>query len=208
MFKPGIDKIPYSKAILALKEICRTKCESSRATARYITPKFLEYVAAHSGKKLIADGSQLYSRDGWHREHAGSLRQIVRRAVEAIGHPAYYAEVAAMVRKQRPQMAFLTDKQVQGCLARYDEFKLAARGTYGMSNWKIPHYKTHAEAIMELLLKRPGAMQRKEIIAALARNPRYKKAGIYAALAEHPRFVRVGPATYDLRERADKGKSQ
>lgn len=67
-------------------------------------------------------------------------------------------------------------------------------------------YKTHSQAIIELLASYGDAMRGAQIISRLTRYGDYKTANLQAALYAHPRIIPVGQDTYDLRERVNKKK--
>jgi hypothetical protein len=80
-------------------------------------------------------------------------------------------------------------------IIRYDTFKIAGRGTYGLTAWDIKSYRSVSTAIEEFLDAKDLPQRRQQIIRHLGGE--FTDANITAALNVKTRFKNIGDGIYD-----------
>jgi DNA-directed RNA polymerase alpha subunit len=132
-------------------------------------------------------------------EQATQRRQVVRAALERIGRPVHYREVARFIRDHNEALAEIADRNVHACLTYYDEFvPTGERGMYGLEEWGIERYQTTADRVEELLRSHQRPLDIRRIIELLG-NEGVPENNIRACL-DQMRFVLPGDGTVILSE--------
>jgi hypothetical protein len=181
---------------------CGTACPRDERSPEAFSTAFVTYLVNASTKWDIVD-DRVLPRGEWVRRYGNRLHEVVKVTLEQIGHPVHYSELAARIRQDNEKQHDLSDRSVHACLGHYaDDFTLVERGTYGLASWDSRPYKTHAEAIIELLEEVGEPMQGHQIVSKLTRDGGYKESNLRAALGQHPSIVKISQDTYDLAERA------
>jgi hypothetical protein len=181
-----VDEMHVMDAAARLSMACNQVCFDRNGGA-HISPALVTMIASRSDS-IISEGSKILTKDAWDRLYGRSLRVVVRSVLEESGHPLHYSEIAERIRKTNLKYGTV----------------IAGRGTYGLSLWEIKQYKSHAEAVIELLGQLGEPMRGEHIVERLTRNGEYKPMNIRAALTTHPMIVKVGQDTFDLRDRSRK----
>jgi DNA-binding transcriptional ArsR family regulator len=135
--------------------------------------------------------------------HGRTKREIVRAALQLLGRPTHYTELAAFIRKRSVSWADVADHAVHARLMNYpDEFILIETlGTYGLSEWGVERYKTAGDHVEEFLRKRRQPALVKEIVRAL-RKDGVSENNIRACLGQS-RFINHSGGLVGLREWAN-----
>lgn len=198
------DEMHVMDAAARLSMACNQVCFDRNGGA-HISPALVTMIASRSDS-IISEGSKILTKDAWDRLYGRSLRVVVRSVLEESGHPLHYSEIAERIRKTNLKYGTVKNSQVHTVLSNgiCPEFKIAGRGTYGLSLWEIKQYKSHAEAVIELLGQFGEPMRGEHIVERLARNGEYKPGNIRVALTSHPKIVKVGQDTFDLADRLSK----
>lgn len=196
-----VDEMHAVDASARLSMACNQVC-FDRNGGVHISPALVTMIASRS-EGIVSEGNKILTKDAWERVYGRSLRTAVRLVLEDTGHPLHYSEIAERIRMTNLKYSKVTSSQIHTVLSNgiCPEFKIAGRGTYGLSTWEIKPYRTHAEAVMDLLEQSGEPMRAEIIVERLARNGEYKPGNIRAALTSHPRIVKVGQDTFDLADR-------
>lgn len=187
-----------------LVDHCRSFCRKTTSIPKKISPLFIQLVQKQIPDLYLEDQTVLM-REKWDLMYGKNLKDIIKAVLNDIGKPVHYSAIAQRIREINKKYLKITDTRVHTCLVNgnYPDFTLAGRGTYGLSEWRLTPYKTHSEAIIDLLEGFGGAMRGAHIVSRLTRDGGYKENNIQAALYSHSRIVQVGDDTYDLRERIE-----
>jgi len=123
---------------------------------------------------------------------------VVRAALQKIGHPVHYTELADFIRQHSRHLKQVTERSVHACLTTYSDFVLTEHlGVYGLCEWNVERYKTVGYQIEEFLSSRGRPVALQEIESVLTREG-VPIANITAAITQQ-RFIRYEDGTVGLR---------
>jgi hypothetical protein len=202
VFENGAQQMHVLDVGYRLAQHCRESCSHLQDVPRAFARAFVEYLLSRS-EDLEIEKDLVLTREQWNVKFGSTVKSVVYATLERIGHPVHYKELAERIRADSETFKEISGRRVHACLCNYSDFQVAGRGTYGLAGWDIKPYKTHGEAVIELLRTHGQAMRGAHIISRLTRDGEFKEPNIRAALATHPRIVQAGQDTYDLRERSE-----
>ena len=132
----------------------------------------------------------------WRFVRPRSIRDKVEIILKKIGHPMHFMEIANSIKEAGFDHKNVTVQAVHNELIRYPQFVLVGRGLYALKEWGFEP-GTVADVI-ETILKKKGAMSKKQIIEEVSKQRTVKVGTISLNLQKMPYFVRVGRAVYDF----------
>ncbi len=189
--------IPLNEALKNLRTICENKCLEEKIPLAPEPSLDLVRFHAQNSHDMKMEAGKLFSFQHWQITHGYRIKDVAKATLEDIGEPIHYSELAKIIRKHNNRFSDIPDSKVHNCLISHSHFVLANRGTYGLPDWHIKPYMTHAQAIMKLLEKRGRPVGKDEILSTLTKKG-FKEANLRAAFYSHPRIVRVKKNTYRL----------
>lgn len=143
--------------------------------------------------KEIADGWGLTE---WRFVRPRSIRDKVEIILKKIGQPMHFMQIANAIKEAGFDHKNVTVQAVHNELIRYPQFVLVGRGLYALKEWG---YEPGTVAdVIETILKKKGALSKKQIIEEVAKQRTVKVGTISLNLQKMPYFVRVGRAVYDF----------
>ncbi len=105
-------------------------------------------------------------------------------------------EIANRIKEAGFDHKNVTVQAVHNELIRYPQFVLVGRGLYALREWG---YEPGTVAdVIENILKKKGALSKKQIIEEVSKQRTVKVGTISLNLQKMPYFVRVGRAVYDF----------
>jgi len=200
LFRNEVQEMHLRDAAHRLVTYCQSACQDGAALSSAPELVFFRNLIAEN-LDICCENNRLLSRKRWQLVYGKKLRSVVRAILEDIGEPAHYSEIAARIRNNSVNFREVKDSTVHGSLCNSPEFKIVKTGRYAMAQWETKPYRSHAEAIIDLLTDRGGPLTAREIVRVLTREGEFKEPNLHAALTTHPAFVRIGQGLYDLRER-------
>lgn len=132
----------------------------------------------------------------WRFVRPRSIRDKVEIILKKIARPMHFMEIANAIKDAQFDHKNVTVQAVHNELIRYPQFVLVGRGLYALKEWGFEP-GTVAD-IIESILKKKGAMSKKQIIEEVAKQRTVKVGTISLNLQKMPYFVRVGRAVYDF----------
>lgn len=132
----------------------------------------------------------------WRFVRPRSIRDKVEIILKKIGHPMHFMEIANSIKEAGFDHKNVTVQAVHNELIRYPQFVLVGRGLYALKEWGFEP-GTVADVI-ETILKKKGALSKKQIIEEVSKQRTVKVGTISLNLQKMPYFVRVGRAVYDF----------
>ncbi len=103
-------------------------------------------------------------------ERGFTIPEAARGALEMLGKPAHYSEIAACVRKNNPRYAGTNDHALHARLIDADWFVMTDVGTYGLREWGVKEYKSVADRIEALLRAHGRPMAVRDVVERLAKQ--------------------------------------
>ena len=150
--------------------------------------------------KEIADGWGLTE---WRFVRPRSIRDKVEIILRKLGQPLHFMEIANAIKEAGFDHKNVTVQAVHNELIRYPQFVLVGRGLYALREWG---YEPGTVAdVIESILKKKGAMSKKQIIEEVSKQRTVKIGTISLNLQKMPYFVRVGRAVYEFDESKKRG---
>jgi RNA polymerase sigma factor (sigma-70 family) len=136
----------------------------------------------------------------WAALRRGRSRQVViRAALEILGKPGHYSEIARFVREHSETQRAVTAAMVHHCLMGDPECVMTgAPGTYGLKSWGVERRQTVADRLEQLLRERGAPLPMREVCTILGREG-IKETNIQACLHQQ-RFVRTESRSIGLSE--------
>lgn len=132
----------------------------------------------------------------WRFVRPRSIRDKVEIILKKVGRPMHFMEIANSIKEAEFDHKNVTVQAVHNELIRYPQFVLVGRGLYALKEWGFEP-GTVAD-IIENILKKKGALSKKQIIEEVAKQRTVKVGTISLNLQKMPYFVRVGRAVYDF----------
>jgi len=188
-----------------MQERCQsTDCSNPHYEPIRFNSDYLTSIASRV-ESAVVDGDSILSLSYWKRVRGDSIKAAVIEALQRIGRPATFGEVAEVLCSTDISKRSISKRQVQTCLGNgfYPEFRLAGPGTYGLSEWGFEKYKSSTESVLELLQTNAGPMEAAQIINRLTRDNKYSEGNIRRVLHYDRRLVRTSEGMYDLKERVE-----
>lgn len=189
-------------------------CGARDGQRRLLPRPYVEALLVEWTPSILDDGHVWPVRIATLR-HGRTKRDVVRAALQTLGHAAHSSEIADCVRQNNDHFRRISDHNIHACLTSYDEFVPVGRGVYDIlarngDNGQPQKHVTTAQAITALLEEHGKPMSFSRILESLEPQG-YGEANIYAALTAVSRFVEVGYRVYTLRsllpeEKPDKPK--
>ena len=158
LIREEADELPVSDVGILLAESCTKECPQNIKVPTRFGASFVEYLT-HFEDKIKIENEIVLSQMKWLLKYGEMLKTVVYAALETLGRPLHYTDLAAYIRKSNKRFRSIKDQNVHSCLCKYDIFQLTGRGIYGLSSWDLKPYKSHSEAIVELLEKRGSAVR-------------------------------------------------
>lgn len=132
----------------------------------------------------------------WRFVRPRSIRDKVEIILRKIGQPLHFMDIANRIREAGFDHKNVTVQAVHNELIRYPQFVLVGRGLYALREWG---YEPGTVAdVIENILKKKGALSKKQIIEEVSKQRTVKIGTISLNLQKMPYFVRVGRAVYDF----------
>ncbi len=132
----------------------------------------------------------------WRWVRPRSIRDKVEIILKKVGHPLHFMEIANRIKEAGFDHKNVTIQAVHNELIRYPQFVLVGRGLYALREWG---YEPGTVAdVIENILKKKGALSKKQIIEEVGKQRTVKVGTISLNLQKMPYFVRVGRAVYDF----------
>jgi DNA-directed RNA polymerase delta subunit len=132
----------------------------------------------------------------WRHVNPRSIRDKAIIVLEKNKRPMHFVEIANKISEVGFGKKVVTVQAVHNELIRYDQFVLVGRGLYVLGKWG---YKSGTVSdVIEDLLKKNGAMSKKQIVEEVLKQRKVKIGTISLNLQKNPQFVRVGRAVYDF----------
>ncbi len=205
VLKSGPQEMDITKAGRRTADICSRHCPRGiKPPSRF--PSVLVVHFASCTDKVIVQDDRVYTKKQWSLRWGESPKEVAVSILEAIGHPVHYSELAKRIRSESMRYKNVSDLSIHACMMYYDQFQLAGRGTYGLASRKARPYRSHGQAIIELLEKSGKPMSASRIVSRLVRRGAFKPRNLRVALTHHSRLAEVGEDMYDLRERVKRHK--
>jgi hypothetical protein len=135
------------------------------------------------------------TRKKWLESYCTKLEDVACHVLERRGKPMHFTEIADLIRNKNHHFKDLSDHNLHSSIIRYDTFKIAGRGTYGLTAWDIKSYRSVSTAIEEFLDAKDLPQRRQQIIRHL--DGEFTDANITAALNVKTRFKNIGDGIYD-----------
>ena len=132
----------------------------------------------------------------WRFVRPRSIRDKVEIILKKVGRPMHFMEIANHIKEAGFDHKNVTVQAVHNELIRYPQFVLVGRGLYALREWGFEP-GTVADVI-ETILKKKGALSKKQIIEEVSKQRTVKVGTISLNLQKMPYFVRVGRAVYDF----------
>lgn len=132
----------------------------------------------------------------WRFVRPRSIRDKVEIILKKVARPMHFMEIANTIKEAGFDHKNVTVQAVHNELIRYPQFVLVGRGLYALKEWGFEP-GTVAD-IIENILKKKGALSKKQIIEEVAKQRTVKVGTISLNLQKMPYFVRVGRAVYDF----------
>lgn len=143
--------------------------------------------------KEIADGWGLTE---WRFVRPRSIRDKVEIILKKSAKPLHFMDIANRIKESGFDHKNVTVQAVHNELIRYPQFVLVGRGLYALREWG---YEPGTVAdVIENILKKKGALSKKQIIEEVSKQRTVKVGTISLNLQKMPYFVRVGRAVYDF----------
>ncbi len=143
--------------------------------------------------KEIVDGWGLTE---WRFVRPRSIRDKVEIILKKVGQSMHFMEIANSIKEAGFDHKNVTVQAVHNELIRYPQFVLVGRGLYALREWG---YEPGTVAdVIETILKKKGALSKKQIIEEVSKQRTVKVGTISLNLQKMPYFVRVGRAVYDF----------
>lgn len=153
----------------------------------------LSCLAVDERLKEIPDGWGLTE---WRFVRPRSIRDKVEIILKKSNHPMHFMEIANSIKEASFDHKNVTVQAVHNELIRYPQFVLVGRGLYALREWG---YEPGTVAdVIENILKKKGALSKKQIIEEVSKQRTVKVGTISLNLQKMPYFVRVGRAVYDF----------
>jgi hypothetical protein len=153
----------------------------------------LSCLAVDERLKEIPDGWGLTE---WRFVRPRSIRDKVEIILKKANHPMHFMEIANSIKEASFDHKNVTVQAVHNELIRYPQFVLVGRGLYALREWG---YEPGTVAdVIENILKKKGALSKKQIIEEVSKQRTVKVGTISLNLQKMPYFVRVGRAVYDF----------
>lgn len=181
---------------------CGQDCSSPAGAPERFSEAAVEFLASHAGDAVVKEG-QVFTSKKWRILSGEDLVGLLHLVLEEKGEAAHYKDIASRAHKVAAYAQGIPVSRVCSCLRR-EGFVLVGPGTYALASWGVERYKTHAEAIMELLENTGTPLGGLTIIKRLTKEG-YKEANLRAALYSDQRISQVGHNLYDLKQRAGSG---
>ncbi len=132
----------------------------------------------------------------WRFVRPRSIRDKVEIILKKVGRPLHFMEIANRIKEAGFDHKNVTVQAVHNELIRYPQFVLVGRGLYALREWG---YEPGTVAdVIENILKKKGALSKKQIIEEVSKQRTVKVGTISLNLQKMPYFVRVGRAVYDF----------
>ncbi len=201
LFDGEVQEMHFLDASHRLVSFCQNNCQERAGVTSAPDLTFFQSLITKDSAICYQD-DRLLSCERWQLVYGKTLRSVVRATLKEMGEPTHYSKLAERIRQTSVKYHDTTDRNVHACLTNYSKvFKVAGRGTYALVEWEIKPYRSHAQAIIDLLTERGEPLTATEIIRMLTRDGKFKEINLNAALATHPRIVRIDRGLYDLRDR-------
>ena len=134
----------------------------------------------------------------WRHVNPRSIRDKAEIILDKINKPLHFVEISNRISEVGFDKKVVTVQAVHNELIRYDQFVLVGRGLYALAKWG---YEPGTVAdVIENILKKNGAMSKKQIVEEVLNQRTVKIGTISLNLQKNPHFVRVGRAVYDIDE--------
>lgn len=191
------DSDAFHVAVLGsrLGSFCQGKCPWNHAKKTFHKAFIEQQVKDFKGLMLHED--LVLTREKWLEAHCTKLEDVTCHVLESHGKPMHFTEIANQIRKKNPKFKDLSDHNLHAAIIRYDSFKIADRGTYGLTSWGL-NYRSVSTAIEEFLDAKGLPQRRQHIIRHL--DGEFNGGNITAALMFETRFKSLGDGIYDRKD--------
>ena len=132
----------------------------------------------------------------WRHVNPRSIRDKAEIVLEKAKKPLHFVEIANHISEIGFDKKVVTVQAVHNELIRYPQFVLVGRGLYALAKWG--YEPGTVSDVIEKLLKKNGAMTKKQIVDAVLTQRNVKIGTISLNLQKNPNFIRVGRAVYDI----------
>ncbi|WP_321413577.1 DNA-directed RNA polymerase subunit alpha C-terminal domain-containing protein [uncultured Desulfobacter sp.] len=175
-----------------LGAFCQRECPWNHSKETFHKAFIEQQVKDFNG--LVLHEDLVLTREKWLETHCTKLEDVVCHVLESYGKPMHFTEIANYIRKKNPNFKDLSDHNLHAAVIRYDSFKIADRGTYGLASWGL-NYRSVSTAIEEFLDAKGLPQRRQQIIRHL--DGEFNDGNITAALMFETRFKSIGDGIYD-----------
>ena len=191
------DHDSFHVAVLGTKlgSFCQGKCPWNHPKETFHKAFIEKQIKDFNG--LVLHEDLVLTREKWLEAHCIKLEDVVCHVLESHGEPMHFTEIANYIRKNNPNFKDLSDHNLHAAIIRYDSFKIADRGTYGLASWGL-NYRSVSTAIEEFLDAKGLPQRRQQIIRHL--EGEFNDGNITAALMFETRFKSIGDGIYDRQE--------
>lgn len=192
------DHASFHVAVLGprLGSFCQKKCPWNHPKETFHRAFIEKQVENCTG--LVLHEDLVLARGKWVEAYCTKLEDVACHALESHGKPMHFTEIADSVRKTNQNFKDLSDHNLHAAIIRYDSFKIAGRGTYGLASWETKTYRSVSTAIEEFLDAKGLPQRRQQIIRHLGGE--FNNGNITAGLMFETRFKNVGDGIYDRQE--------
>jgi len=132
----------------------------------------------------------------WRHVNPRSIRDKAEIVLDKAKKPLHFVEIANKISEIGFDKKVVTVQAVHNELIRYPQFVLVGRGLYALAKWG--YEPGTVSDVIEKLLKKNGAMTKKQIVDAVLTQRNVKIGTISLNLQKNPHFIRVGRAVYDI----------
>jgi hypothetical protein len=132
----------------------------------------------------------------WRHVNPRSIRDKAEIVLDKAKKPLHFVEIANKISEIGFDKKVVTVQAVHNELIRYPQFVLVGRGLYALAKWG--YEPGTVSDVIEKLLKKNGAMTKKQIVDAVLSQRNVKIGTISLNLQKNPNFIRVGRAVYDI----------
>lgn len=178
-----------------LGSFCQEKCPWNHSKKIFHKAFIEQQVKDFNG--LILHENLVLTREKWLETHCAKLEDVVCHVLESHGEPMHFTKIANQIRKKNLNFREMSDHNLHAAIIRYNSFKIADRGTYGLASWGLT-YRSVSTAIEEFLDAKGLPQRRQQIIQHL--DGEFNDGNITAGLMFETRFKSLGDGIYDRQE--------
>lgn len=194
--------ISINTACNLINKRCNTECNKYFENKKIVLPDIIIYKVNQLSDKLKIENNYIYEINKWNEIFGDSLTQVIIYSLKCFGKPKHFSEITNYIKNHNIKFKDVNINIVHNQLVSGKQFVLVNRGTYALTEWGKKKYKTHGQAIIDLLKKNKGPLKIGSVIDTLTRK-NYKLPNLQSAIYSHPKIVTLKNDYIDLKNRWD-----